>query len=106
MPTASKTYGTKQCANENCLNVFEVRRVNMIYCSNSCCREATNAKLIARYHAKKKIETKNRRCACGARISRYNKNEECHACQIKTENQRRTDLLGQLGIEYIDEDAL
>jgi hypothetical protein len=79
----------------------------MIYCSNSCCREATNAKLIARYHDRKKVKVVVRQCArCEARLSRYNKEARCHACQIKIENEQRVELLGKLGIQYIDEDLL
>ena len=105
MQIASKTYGTKECANPTCTNEFEVRRVNMIYCSNDCCKEATNAKLIARYHAKKNKHAGERRCTCGAKLSRYNSNSKCHACIIADEQRDRRALLDELGIEYIDEDA-
>jgi|SRR3954471_10685845 hypothetical protein len=105
MQIASKTYGTRECANPACKNEFEVRRVNMIYCSNDCCKVATNAKLIARYHAKKNKNTGERRCACGAKLSRYNSNSKCHACIIADEQRERSVLLKELGIEYIDEDA-
>lgn len=105
MQTASKTYGTRECANEQCSNLFEVRKINMIYCSNECCRVVSNARLIAKYHAKKK-KVGFRTCAqCGFRLSRYNNNTECHACIKKKENQDRIKLLAELGIEYIDEDA-
>jgi hypothetical protein len=77
----------------------------MIYCSNDCCKEATNTKLIARYHAKKNKPTGERRCGCGAKLSRYNSNLKCHACIIADEQRERSDLLKELGIEYIDEDA-
>lgn len=106
MQVTSKTFGTRQCANSECTNDFEVRRVNMIYCSNECCRQATNAKLIARYHAKKQQKTGERTCACGTKLSRYNSNSKCHACIIADENKERINLLSELGIEYIDEDAV
>lgn len=106
MQVTSKTFGMRQCANSECTNDFEVRRVNMIYCSNECCRQTTNARLIAKYHAKKRQKTGERRCECGARISRYNSNTECHACIIASENRERINLLGELGIRYIDEDAV
>jgi len=104
MQVTSK-YGTRECANPQCSRTFEVRRVNMIYCSSECCKVATNAKLIARYHAKKKVKTGERICTCGAKLSRYNSNDKCHACIKKAENEQRIKLLSQLGIEYIDEDA-
>jgi hypothetical protein len=105
MQTASKTYGTRQCANDQCPNTFEVRKVNMIYCSSECCRVVSNARLIARYHAKKK-KVGFRACTqCSQKLSRYNANTECYACLRKKENQSRTRLLAELGIEYIDEDA-
>lgn len=105
MQVTSK-YGTRECANPQCSKIFEVRRVNMIYCSSACCKVATNAKLIARYHAKKKVNSGERKCTeCDTKLSRYNNNEKCHACIKRAENEQRIKLLGQLGIEYIDEDA-
>jgi hypothetical protein len=105
MPITSKTYGTRECANTECAKSFEVRRVNMIYCTDACCKQATNAKLIARYHAKKNKSTVVRRCSCGAKLSRYNTHMQCHACILAAEQQDRIMLLGELGIQYIDEDA-
>ena len=104
MPTASKTYGLKAC--QYCGEKFEAHRPNMIYCDNICCRRATNEKLLKRYHERKKEKNSIRTCkTCSGKLSRYNKDDECHACQIKEENANRTALLAELGIKYIDEDV-
>lgn len=103
MTTANKTYGTKLCANKTCEKHFEARRVNMIYCSNECCREATNSKLIAKYHENKLVKIEDRVCSCGVKLSRYNKDESCHACQMRIESDKNKETLARLGIRYIDE---
>lgn len=103
MPTASKTYGIKLC--QYCGSKFEAHRPNMIYCDNACCRKATNEKLLQRYHERKKVRNEPRACVkCSGKLSKYNKDDKCHACQIKEENANRTALLAELGIKYIDED--
>jgi hypothetical protein len=104
MSTASKSYGIKECANPDCNNKFEARRINQIYCSNECCRVTTNAKLIAKYHEGKNKRNQVRQCEdCGKQLSKYNPDSKCHACQIRSDNNKRIKLLGRLGIEYIDE---
>lgn len=103
MRTVSKTYGTKQCA--NCGETFIARRINMIYCTDQCCKTATNAKLIASYHSKKQLKNIPRDCSsCGARLSRYNKDITCNSCKNRDESKKRKELLEQLGINYIDEE--
>jgi|SRR5215203_963548 len=103
MTTANRTYGLKECA--HCTNSFEAKRVNMIYCSNECCRAATNAKLIARYHLNKKLLTEDRFCiACGSRLSKYNKDLSCYSCQNKSASEKRKETLAKLGIQYIDDE--
>lgn len=100
----SKTYGIKECANPACSNRFEAKRINMVYCCSDCCKQATNAKLIERYHANKNKSPKERRCArCNGRLSRYNPDDECGPCQSRKSLERRTALLAELGIEYIEE---
>lgn len=106
MQLAHKIYGTRNCANEKCKKEFEMHRVNQIYCSGDCCRETTNSRLLEKYHAKKAAINTIRVCKeCKSKLSKYNKDKICHACQLSIENQQRIDLLAKLGIEYIDEDA-
>lgn len=107
MQTVSKTYGLRECANPGCTIIFEARRTNMIYCSTGCCKEATNAKLLAKYHAKKNFKHVVRKCMdCPAKLSRYNDSDKCYACMLKAKNKEQANLLNSLGIEYIDEDAI
>lgn len=101
--TLAKTYGLKECA--NCGIEFQARRVNMIYCNEQCCKQATNAKLIAKYHKNKVLADKIEFCVdCGTKLSKYNPDIKCFGCQRKSESQKRKDVLNRLGIEYIDEE--
>ncbi len=101
--TTARTYGLKQCA--YCPTEFEAKRVNMIYCSNECCRAATNAKLIAKYHSNKLAANTERFCKdCGCKLSKYNKDAACHPCQNRAESSKRKEMLAKLGIEYVDDE--
>lgn len=101
--TLAKTYGLKDCA--NCGIEFHARRINMIYCNEECCKEATNAKLIAKYHENKAIKNNVRKCiTCDYKLSKYNPDVECYGCQRKSEAIKRKEVLNRLGIEYIDEE--
>lgn len=98
----TKSYGVKECA--WCGESFTAHRANMVFCQQECCRLATNQKLIQKYHDNKlKKLNKSRQCACGAKLSIYNKEETCHACQLRSNEQQRNDLLSRLGFEIIDE---
>lgn len=106
MTTANKKFGLRECAFSECGKTFEKTRTNMVYCCIECSRAATNAKLLARYHNRKRLRSLVRKCnGCEQKLSRYNRSEICYSCQNKKENQERIDLLARLGIQYIDEDA-
>ncbi len=66
----------------------------MKYCSNECCRKATNAKLVAKYHENKALKNRiNRLCIdCSVKLSRYNDNERCYICISKIEKENRIKL--------------
>lgn len=89
-----------------CGVVFTKRRPNMVYCKKECCNAATNKKLIEKYHRDKKRKTeKFRKClSCKAKLSRYNSDETCHACQAKEQELQKIKLLRNLGFEYILEE--
>lgn len=73
----------KKCA--ECGIEFEFKTHNQKYCTPECCRKSTNKKIMKKYYEKKEILSgKKRLCKCGAVLSRYNMEEECHLCQSKT----------------------
>lgn len=89
-----------------CGESFEKRRPNMIYCKKECCNAATNKKLIEKYHKEKaRKKQKNRLCLdCGGKLSKYNSDDVCYACQIKETESQKIKLLEALGFEYISEE--
>lgn len=90
-----------------CGEEFVQRRHNMIYCSTICCRQATNKKIIEKYHSNKlkKSSINTRSCSeCNKRLSKYNCNDICYACEINKKEQEKINLLKTLGFQYIDEE--
>jgi hypothetical protein len=85
------------CANEGCENKFEKTTHNQKYCSDECCREATNRKIREKYYAEKdRLSGKKRVCntrGCTNLLSRYNESETCRECLAKKENKNRNELL-------------
>jgi hypothetical protein len=84
------------CAYENCNGVkeFEPKTHNQKYCSDECCRIATNEKLKEAYYDKKaRLAGKKRFCKtknCGATLSRYNDTSVCEKCRsAKKANERK-----------------
>jgi hypothetical protein len=99
---STKTYGKKVCL--ECGNGFTASKSNQIYCKSECTRRASNKKIIERYHASKKSKANlNRKCKCGAKLSRYNEDIICNPCKQSKKELDRIDLLRKLGFEYIEE---
>lgn len=97
-----KTYGNKICL--ECGGKFTASKSNQIYCRSECTRKASNKKIIERYHATKKLKANtDRKCECGAKLSRYNEDSVCNPCKQGKKELGRIDLLRKLGFEYIDE---
>lgn len=69
----------------------------MRYCSDECCRKATNDRLMKNYYEKKaRRQGKIRICStpgCDTRLSRYNEGTVCQYCEAEIENAKRADLL-------------
>lgn len=77
----------KQCA--NCEVDFESNKKNQKYCTPSCCRVATNKKIMERYYEKKaRLSGQKRYCDCGQLLSRYNESDQCFIC---IEKQKEND---------------
>jgi hypothetical protein len=72
----------KNCA--HCGEVFESNKKNQKYCAPSCCRLATNKKIMERYYENKKRKSGVKRyCDCGQLLSRYNDSDICFVCLKK-----------------------
>jgi hypothetical protein len=82
------------CAYEECNNEFEPKTHNQKYCSDECCRTATNQKLKDAYYEKKaRLAGKTRICktqGCNVVLSRYNEGRICDKCEsAKREEERK-----------------
>jgi len=87
------------CAYEDCQGIkeFEPKTHNQKYCSDECCRIATNAKLKQAYYDKKaRLAGKQRICknkGCNVILSRYNETSICDKCVSAEKEKERTQLL-------------
>jgi hypothetical protein len=78
---------TSVCRRKDCDNSFTKKTHNQVYCSDECCRIATNDKIMERYHERKRRRSgKPRKCAeCSVKLSRYNLGDICSKCLAKSE---------------------
>jgi hypothetical protein len=88
------------CAYEDCNNEFEAKTHNQKYCSDECCKIATNVKIKEKYQNAKarrsgvKFVCKNR--GCSQVLNRYSNNEECEGCLAKKKSGDRKQILEML----------
>lgn len=77
------------CALEECGKIGIKVTHNQKYCTNECCRVATNRKIMKQYHERAAIKRgKKRSCkGCGTSLSRYNESPVCGACQTAKRNE-------------------
>jgi len=92
----------RECAYAECGLGFEPKTHNQRYCSDDCCRRATNARLMKQYYEKKaRRQGRIRVCAnsgCETRLSRYNDGKVCQKCAAAQETERRQQLLNIVGL--------
>jgi uncharacterized paraquat-inducible protein A len=82
----------KKCV--NCNIEFETNKKNQKYCTPSCCRIATNKKIMEKYYEnKKRLSGQKRYCSCGQLLSRYNENFVCFVCDQKNKNNDKKNIL-------------
>lgn len=90
----------KTCAYAECGQEFKAKTHNQRYCSDDCCRRATNARLMEQYYEKKaRLKGHIRVCAnpdCDTVLSRYNDNKVCRKCEATEEQNKRLQLLFNL----------
>jgi hypothetical protein len=84
------------CANKECAKDFEPKTHNQKYCTDECCRIATNRRIMEKYYEKKAIRSGAKRgCSkCGSQLSRYNESPLCASCTKARNEQNRSKLLG------------
>lgn len=87
---------TKPCA--ECGTEFEFKTHNQKYCSNHCCRVATNKRIMQKYYEKKdRLSGKERRCdTCGYVLSKYNEYNRCEYCNIQSIKSRTGKIIGDI----------
>jgi hypothetical protein len=89
------------CGNTDCKKDFEARTHNQKYCSDECCRIATNKRIMEKYYEKKDIRRGKiiKKCKkCKSNLSKYQQEDLCASC-IKKRNKNSKDKL----LRMIDE---
>ena len=84
------------CLNSECQKDFIAKTHNQKYCSDECCRVATNKRIMEKYYEKKEIKNgAPRKCkSCPGFLSRYNDGSHCSRC-IKIEHSKyKNNLMG------------
>ena len=88
------------CAYDECNNEFNPKTHNQKYCSDECCRIATNQKLKEAYYEKKaRLAGAKRTCktsGCNVILSRYNEGRICDKCQGAKREAERVALVNMV----------
>ena len=88
------------CAYEKCDNEFEPKTHNQKYCSDECCKIATNLKIKEKYYYKKArlagVEFKCETRGCKQILNRYTTDKVCEVCKSKQRSKERNDILEML----------
>jgi hypothetical protein len=89
-----------KCAYKPCKNKFEPKTHNQKYCSDECCKIATNLNIKKKYQDRKdRLAGKKRICKnkdCYQELGRYQEGQICNLCLAKERERDRQDLLGML----------
>ena len=74
------------CQNSDCKKEFVNKTHNQKYCSDECCRVATNKRIMEKYYEKKAIRNGSKRVCkkCYFQLSRYNESDLCSSCSKQT----------------------
>lgn len=86
------------CANKECAKEFDAKTHNQKYCSDDCCRIATNKKIMEKYYEKKAIRNGAKRLcrSCKSSLSRYNSENICSLCLKSNSTKHNNDILEAL----------
>lgn len=82
------------CSNKTCLKEFDPKTHNQKYCTDECCRVATNRRIMEKYYEKKAIRNGAARpCSrCSAQLSRYNSSNLCSTCEKTINSDTKSKL--------------
>lgn len=82
------------CSNSLCEKKFNAKTHNQKYCSDECCRIATNKRIMEKYYEKKAIKNGAiRKCKkCKSQLSRYNNVETCSKCEKMDKSRSKNKL--------------
>ena len=88
------------CSNKECAKEFDAKTHNQKYCTDECCRIATNKRIMQKYYEKKAIKNgATRLCkSCKSKLSRYNDYNVCSKCLNGKKDKRKNRIK-----EIIDE---
>jgi hypothetical protein len=86
------------CANKECAKDFDAKTHNQKYCSDECCRVATNRRIMEKYYEKKAIRGgATRLCKkCNLPLSRYNQSIVCSSCEKNSGLKNKNKLMGMI----------
>jgi hypothetical protein len=87
-----------KCLNVECAKDFNPKTHNQKYCSDECCRVATNKRIMQKYYEKKAIKNgAPRKCkSCPGFLSRYNTELHCSKCIKSRHIKDKNYLMGIL----------
>jgi hypothetical protein len=92
------------CARNGCDNEFAKKTHNQKYCTDECCRLATNERIMEKYYEKRdQRQGKTRYCkVCETtRLSRYNDSQVCSPCKTSKQiaaNRTVADMLANASL--------
>ena len=88
------------CAYPECDNEFEPKTHNQKYCSDDCCKIATNLKIKEKYYYKKaRASGVKFKCAtrgCQQVLNRFTTDKICEVCKAKEKTKDRKEILDML----------
>lgn len=87
------------CSNKECAKEFEAKTHNQKYCTDECCRIATNRRIMEKYYEKKAIKNGAHRICknCKTKLSRYNQSNICSTCEKNIDYQSKKVIWSILG---------
>lgn len=86
------------CGNKECAKDFDAKTHNQKYCSDECCRVATNRRIMEKYYEKKAIRNGALRLCkkCKGQLSRYNQSDLCSSCEKKVSVTNKNSILDRI----------
>ena len=79
------------CGYTECAKDFDSKTHNQRYCSDECCRLATNKRIMEKYYEKKERRKGGKRVCknkgCLTVLNRYNDLEVCAGCLVKNKSR-------------------